>query len=53
MTGNGFGQDPEVTASLGAVWSPSLNWQVDGRITYVGRAFNDFFNTRVRGSGIT
>jgi len=45
VTGNSFGQDPEVTASLGAVWSPSLDWQVDGRITYVGQAFNDFLNT--------
>jgi outer membrane receptor for ferric coprogen and ferric-rhodotorulic acid len=42
--GNRFGQDPRATLSLGAVWTPAPDWQIDGRITYVGKTFNDFNN---------
>jgi iron complex outermembrane receptor protein len=44
VLGNRFGQDPRATLSLGAVWTPAPDWQVDGRITYVGKTFNDFNN---------
>lgn len=44
VKGNHFGQDPSITASLGFVWEPLENWQIDGRATFVGSAFNDFNN---------
>ncbi len=42
LEGNSFGQDPAVTASLGAVFQINQYLSLDGRITYVGESYNDF-----------
>jgi len=44
IVGNSFGQDPDVTGSIGAVWRLGGRWSLDARTTYVGEAFNDFNN---------
>lgn len=44
IEGNDFGQAPSFTASLGATYEILENWSVDGRVTYVGEANNDFNN---------
>ncbi|MFG5379940.1 TonB-dependent receptor [Yoonia sp. R2-816] len=42
LEGNSFGQDPNVTLSLGALYEINDIWSVDGRATYRGSHFNDF-----------
>ena len=42
LEGNSFGQDPAVTASLGAVFQVNDYLSIDGRVTYVGESYNDF-----------
>ena len=46
LVGNRFGKDPDVTASLGFVWTPTgaPYFSLDGKATYVGESFNDFNN---------
>lgn len=44
ITGNDFGQAPSFTASIGAAYEIRENWSVDGRVSYVGAANNDFNN---------
>jgi outer membrane receptor protein involved in Fe transport len=44
IEGNSFGQDPSLTATVGAVWRP-VDWAgLDARVRYVGRSANDFNN---------
>ncbi|MEM8595100.1 MAG: TonB-dependent receptor [Pseudomonadota bacterium] len=44
LEGNSFGQDPSVTASIGAQYAV-LDWlSIDGRLTYRGESENDFNN---------
>ncbi|MEM0991356.1 MAG: TonB-dependent receptor, partial [Pseudomonadota bacterium] len=45
LEGNSFGQDPEVTFSLGVVYQITADISVDGRATYRGKSFSDFNNT--------
>ncbi|MEM7059912.1 MAG: TonB-dependent receptor [Pseudomonadota bacterium] len=44
LLGNSFGQDPTVTASLGAVFQATDWLSVDGQVTYRGESENDFNN---------
>lgn len=44
IEGNTFGQDPNLTASLGAVFRINDYLSIDGRVTYRGESFNDFNN---------
>ncbi|MEO0622195.1 MAG: TonB-dependent receptor [Pseudomonadota bacterium] len=44
LEGNSFGQDPTVTASLGAAYQPTDWLRLDGRVTYRGESENDFNN---------
>lgn len=45
LEGNRFGQDPDTTFSVGAVYAVSNRIFVDGRATYRGESFSDFNNT--------
>ncbi|WP_306051265.1 TonB-dependent receptor [Oceaniradius stylonematis] len=42
LKGNSFGQDPSITASIGAEHQILENLSIDGRATYRGASFNDF-----------
>lgn len=44
IEGNSFGQDPWMTASLGAVFALTDFLSIDGRVTYRGESYNDFNN---------
>ncbi|MEM9062780.1 MAG: TonB-dependent receptor [Pseudomonadota bacterium] len=44
LLGNSFGQDPAITASLGAEYQATDWLSVDGRVTYRGESENDFNN---------
>ncbi len=47
LEGNRFGKDPDYTFNAGALWRPAAvpGLSLDGRITYIGEADNDFNNT--------
>lgn len=45
VEGNSFGQDPNLTASLGLNWQVTPHILLYGQTTYVGEAYNDFNNT--------
>ncbi|MGD1884450.1 MAG: TonB-dependent receptor [Paracoccaceae bacterium] len=44
LDGNSFGQDPNMTLSLGADYAFNDVWSIDARATYRGESFNDFNN---------
>ena len=42
LEGNSFGQDPSLTASIGAAFQVNEYLSLDGRATYRGSSYNDF-----------
>ncbi|WP_299918410.1 TonB-dependent receptor [uncultured Roseobacter sp.] len=44
LKGNSFGQDPNLTLSIGADYRINDVWSVDARAIYRGESFNDFNN---------
>ncbi|MEL7252773.1 MAG: TonB-dependent receptor [Pseudomonadota bacterium] len=44
IKGNSFGQDPDLTLSLGADYAFNAVWSMDARATYRGESYNDFNN---------